>query len=458
MICIPSGRRQPRRWSFVTTTTLIGLILIYLLLPSHPDKHVTQADAHNTGAQSPSATTNPGAPTSNCPVNNSMSEMLVIMKTGVTEAQQKVPTQLRTTLQCVPHYAIFSDHEEVIDGVRTHDVLSNVSEARKSTDPDFDLYNRVRARGRQGLLRADWPNDNDDDVNGPLGKPGNPRWRLDKWKFVPMLHRALQLHGTAKWYVFIEADSYVVWPNLVAWVERMDHEDPYYLGAQMMAGDTIFGYGGSGIVLSREAVRRVAARWEERPGEMEELTARNWAGDSVLGQVLGDVGVPLLWAWPMLLQRRAWEFDPFAEAYGRVPWCYPAVSYHHMSPGDIEAMWEFEQQWFRKEENAVMLHGDVFRGLLFKETPSALDEWDNFSSEGSEVEVFEADTVEDCAEECDLDILCLQFSIHNGTCSTSHAVMRGVARQGVRSGWMESRIRARVSEIDSCPETEYILP
>ena len=51
-------------------------------------------------------------------IRRDMDDVMVILKTGATEAQEKVPVQLRTGLQCVPHFAVFSDYEEVINGVR----------------------------------------------------------------------------------------------------------------------------------------------------------------------------------------------------------------------------------------------------------------------------------------------------------------------------------------------------
>jgi hypothetical protein len=77
------------------------------------------------------------------------------------------------------------------------------------------------------------------------------------------------------------------------------------------------------------------------------MTADDWAGDHVLGMVLKDTGVLLLHSWPLLVPVRVLEFGFFAVVNGRNPWCYPAVSYHHMSPQDIQDMWLFEQQWFR---------------------------------------------------------------------------------------------------------------
>lgn len=43
---------------------------------------------------------------------------------------------------------------------------------------------------------------------------------------------------------------------------------------------------------------------------------------------------------------------PYARAdHGHSDWCYPTVSYHHLSPDMIEDLWKFEQQWLGERDN-----------------------------------------------------------------------------------------------------------
>ncbi|KAF7592387.1 hypothetical protein BBP40_000305 [Aspergillus hancockii] len=442
MLCLS----HPRRSMFILSTAL-SLFLCYAVLRSSSGVYIEGSNVEYTqkviGVSPP------------CHHIRGMNDILVVLKTGATEALEKVPVHIDTTLKCVPHYVIFSDYEEEIAGVRTYDVLRTVREETKNTDSDFALYNRLQAQGRQGLQADDWK----DDVNGPLGKPGNPGWKLDKWKFVPMLDEARLVKPDAKWYVFIEADSYVVWPNLVAWLSQLNHSQPYYLGSPMQIGDTTFAYGGSGIILSSEALHRVSKHRAEWPTEVEEITTRSWAGDSVLGKVLHDVDVPLLWSWPLLLTSPVWEFDHFAEGYGRRPWCYPVVSYHHMTPEDIKIMSHFQHQWFGNGEHSLLLHKDVFGELVFNATLLERDNWDNLSTEPAILEGNDSSiiTAGDCAQQCDQDPHCLQFSFENNKCTTSKTVFKGLSRQGVHSGWMNLRIQALLSTFGSCSEAQYIL-
>ena len=54
-------------------------------------------------------------------------DSLVIMKTGVTELEDRLPAHLDYTLQCPPNTVIFSDHEEMYQGKwQIRDVLANM--------------------------------------------------------------------------------------------------------------------------------------------------------------------------------------------------------------------------------------------------------------------------------------------------------------------------------------------
>ncbi|EEP77722.1 predicted protein [Uncinocarpus reesii 1704] len=315
-----------RCWLFVAIP-IFAIILLHQLLIHHNKLRVSltrkEPDFAQNGRQAL------------CGVD----DVLIILKTGVTEALEKVPIHLQTTLQHIPNYAIFSDFEETISGVETHDVLRTIGEDIKRTNPDFELYRRIKELGREGLKASDLMLD---DVSGPSGKPNNPGWKLDKWKFIPMIDEALDVRPDAKWFVFIEADTYVVWSNLLAWLAMLDATKSYYLGTQMRLGSLVFGYGGSGFVLSNSAMKKFSNYRASRTAELDDYTASQWAGDAVLGKTMADAGIPLTYSWPMLQTARIWNLDHFGDL-----WCYPVVSYHHMTPGDVEIMWRFDQQWSR---------------------------------------------------------------------------------------------------------------
>lgn len=407
-----------------------------------------------------------------------MDDILVILKTGVTESLTKVPIHLETTLASVPHFVVFSDYEEEIAGTQTHDVLRRINETVKRNIPEFELYNRIRDHGREALKPADYG----DDSNGPFGRQNNPGWRLDKWKFLPMIPAALDHKPDAKWFVFMEADSYFLWPNLVTWLSHLDHEQDWYLGYPMQIGDTVFAYGGSGFVISNPVMRKMAQYLDEKPEtEIDDYTATQWAGDCVLGKVFGDAGVGLNWSWPMLQDSKPWEVDYFATVGDKRAWCYPVVSYHHMQPDDIRGLYEFDKEWFTSvchvhslaiysfanhfQDNSTakpLLYSDVFHRLILPDILSPRDGWDNTAEnaitneDGSTPEL----TFDDCSKKCADDESCLSYRYKGDekSCFVSSAVKRGTAAEGVKSNWMIDRIHDKLNEYGrTCEEVEFVL-
>lgn len=278
-----------------------------------------------------------------CPPLPGMEDVLVVMKTGVTEAKEKVPVHFQTTLRCVPNYVIYSDFDEEIQGVQLHDALRNMDEGIKQSIPDFNIYNRIRTMGRAGLNNADFA----DVANSALGKPDNPGWKLDKWKFLPMVQETYAHKPDAKWYVFMEADTYFSWGTLLAWLATLNHHDALYIGTETQIADVIFAHGGSGFIVSNPALKRVVDEYAAKPAEIHAYTATHWAGDCVLGKILLNVGVPLTFSWPMLQNSHPGELDEFATVFYRRPWCFPAVAFHHLTPKDVQSLWEFEQKRYK---------------------------------------------------------------------------------------------------------------
>lgn len=274
------------------------------------------------------------------------SDTLVILKTGATEIYEKLPAHFVTTLRCSTDYLIFSDVEQDIGPFHVHDALAAVSADIKASHKDFELYRQLqqyRAEGQDAALLK-----------------GGSGWDLDKWKFVPMVVGAYRMRPEARWFVFIEADTFLSWANTLAWLRLLDAERPLYLGAQVMIGDTEFAHGGSGFVLSRAAARRLSERERERKEAWEERTLHECCGDKVLADALMEDGIKLTRSFPLIQGERVWSLD-----WSETHWCRAAVTWHHVRPSEVDAYWQFEQAW---RANRVSLQ----LGLAPAPTPSVL--------------------------------------------------------------------------------------
>ncbi|EEQ83323.1 hypothetical protein RJZ56_003752 [Blastomyces dermatitidis] len=447
MECRRYGYRPSRRWIYLATLVFSVLGGGYLFLRTHGATHYQELKLI-----APFNFLFPSPPEhAECPSIRGLDDIHVILKTGATEALAKLPVHPNTTLRCIPHFTIFSDYEEEISGLHIYDVLRGVNDTMKNTRPEFKLYTSLQESGREVL--STW--NVTDDESTPRGKPNNPGWVLDKWKFLPMMHETLQVRADANWYVFMEADTYIIWPNLLAWLRQFDADKPYYLGCPVQLYNNVFAHGGSGFVLSRAALKRVTEFHSTRVEEWDEFTAREWAGDYVLGKALMDGGIGLHWSWPMLQGSTPWSLDYMSKRYDNFPWCYPPVTYHHMTPDDIRAIWDFERNWRRgKNGNTLVLHRDVFQQLVqpgFRKREQDLD------NESPDI-VENVGNEKDCAQRCVDDVKCFQYSYEPGNCRTSKLAKVGVRKPGVVSGWMVERINQATKSLGSCEEIKWIRP
>ena len=174
--------------------------------------------------------------------------------------------------------------------------------------------------------------------------------------FRGMIHRTLHEYPDSKWYIFVEADSYIFWRSTLQYLNRLDHTKHYYSGSATLIGDDLFAHGGSGFFVSQAAMRTVVDYYTAHQQEVEDATAKHWAGDCVLGNVFKDAGIKLTDSYP-IFQGHYPGIVPYAKPSGRSKegdrmrlWCYPSVSYHHVTPKVIKDLWNFEQQWFTSDQ------------------------------------------------------------------------------------------------------------
>jgi hypothetical protein len=202
------------------------------------------------------------------------SNILLVMKTGASEAFARVPTQLMTTLRCLPDFLLFSDMAQNIGGHPVHDSLATMLPEARDGNPDFDLYRRQK-----------WCAVDQDSCN-KLGDPANEGWALDKYKNIHIAEKAYAMRPGYDWYLFVDADSYVLWSNMVQWLKTLDPAKKLYLGSVTLINDFRFAHGGSGYILSRAAMEEFAGK---HPGVGNEYDVR--AKDECCGDYLFSVAL-----------------------------------------------------------------------------------------------------------------------------------------------------------------------
>lgn len=406
-----------------------------------------------------------------CPHSKLADDILVVLRTGATESLEKVPVHFRTTLRCVPHFTIVSDMEEQIEGHTVHNILRNVSEEVKKTHDDFKLYNHLQKHGRSGLPHQPVLTSLSGSSKGDYMQTDKPGWALDKWKFLPMIDHALKTKSDAKWFVFTEPDTYFDYHNLLTYLATFDETKDYYIGKHLFINNIAFAYGGAGFALSAPAMRKIATHRRTRISEYETFTRDHWVGECALGKVAEDVKIPLHRAFPHFQSDSPATLDPTTEKIDRNVWCYPAITYHHVSPAEITELWDFEQQWYARHD-IVLRHRDIFMHLVRPKLGPEVKSWDNMADEkeynahdhSSSTNALERDAWKSfahCRALCESQEHCLQFTFDAGSCGVSRTFRLGYARPGerIQSGWMLDRVDDQFRGLeDKCGIRDWFSP
>jgi len=283
-------------------------------------------------------------------------ETLFILRTGATEIADRLPAHIATSLRCFQNHIVFSDFEERFQDENVLDALESVDPQIIANNQGFELYRRLQRDGRAGLSPSELSG-NEAQALSDSGHSEIPGWKLDKWKFVPMVNRTLFEYPDMNWYVFMEADSFILWSTLQLYLSKMDPTKPHYLGVDTYIGDDpAFAHGGAGFMVSRPAMRMVVDYYAEHKAEIEARTDSHWAGDAVLGITFKNAGVPLTSVWPLVHGEStghaffARSGSPGVPKEYKQVWCYPAGTYHHMSSAAVDSLWHFEQKWLEQRE------------------------------------------------------------------------------------------------------------
>jgi hypothetical protein len=350
MPAMPHTKRTRR--GVISTT----LICIALFVYWHTHLAIRSPKLSQVTDQLDEVQEEPGPPNPPCWNITGSDDTVVILRTGSTELEDRFRIHLSTSLRCYSHSMVFSDLEESYHGQHIFDALDTVNETIKAHYPDFEIYRRIQTQGRAALEPSELSG-SPEAFERLSGNTENPGWKLDKWKFMPMLNRTFHEYPDKQWYVFMEADSFLLWSMLQQYLSLLDPTEPFYIGAGSCMGEGLFAHGGSGFVVSRPAMVLATEYYAANKAEIEALTEREWAGDFVLGKAFNDAGVKTTDAWPHFqgdypgLVAYAGADGRYGPAQALREWCVPTISYHHMSSDMIESLWQFEQQWISAHAN-----------------------------------------------------------------------------------------------------------
>lgn len=244
----------------------------------HPPSPTGQrlADGGDDGSQSPLSPAG-GIQDPACEGFPDTTGILLVMKTGATESYDRLPVQIMTILKCLPDFLLFSDLEQHIGGFHVRDSLETVLDEAKEHNGDFDLYRL------QKQCAVD-----QDNCAKMMETPDSAGWNLDKYKNIHMAEKSYRLRPDHDWYVFVDADTYVSWPNMVYALGQLDPNMARYFGSPNVIGDKLFAHGGSGYVVSRGAMEDFVGNNPGIANKYDVEIQDNCCGDFMFAQALNE--------------------------------------------------------------------------------------------------------------------------------------------------------------------------
>ncbi|KAK7203815.1 hypothetical protein BZA70DRAFT_290893 [Myxozyma melibiosi] len=381
-------------------------------------------------------------------------DVYLMVKTGATVLWKRLPVHFMTTFKQVPYFQVYSDMAETVGDHHVVDTLQNVSEPLKLTE-DFEIY-RIQQEMQAGHYNVI------PEKNGAItgSKKG---WNLDKYKNLPMLQHAWATRPDAKWFIFMDADSYVLWTPLMNWLRTLDHRHALYMGSPAGQPPVQFAHGGSVVVISRGAMLRSFGKDPQYYKQYEAKTIKTCCGDLMVAHALYDSGIKIakgIDEYPYANFKFLGEPPAIVKAKA-ANWCKPIMSFHHVDQQDIQRLHEFERDWKSKhDKDEYITYSDVFHWFMRPYmTEGRVEDWDNRSddrkyspTDPKAIDAPAHESLENCVAYCEAWSECLGWRYQTGMCALSESVRLGHKRlrQGddlfddtkkVTSGWMMDRIR-----------------
>ncbi|KAL4799946.1 hypothetical protein BDV19DRAFT_399562 [Aspergillus venezuelensis] len=381
-----------------------------------------------------------------CQAFSDPGNVVFVIKTGATEVYEKLPTQLLTTLGCVQDFLLFSDLDEQIGPYRIRDTLVDFNETLKETLPDFELYR----------LQHEFRRTNQDMAS----LKGDKAWKLDKYKFLHLVEKAWLERPGRDWYFFFETDTYIVWTNLVLWMQRISPPtEALYLGAIAYFMNDPFAHGGSGFLISGELLKQFIGDGG-LANKYDDAFAQNCCGDSVLANTIQkELGLQVQQMFPQINGEK-----PSTLPFGPTHWCQPVVTMHHLHPRERTAIFDFEQA--RPDLTKPLTFAELSHLPFPNGTMSSLEEdWDNLSNIRISFAGSLTASLETCRDACAGLEQCFQWRYNtDGECEVSTQAFRVGGKKmpessGKRwfSGW-NTELISRWREEHPCEEVLWVEP
>ncbi|EDU42810.1 glycosyltransferase family 31 protein [Pyrenophora tritici-repentis] len=462
-----AGRLARRPWRFVFP----GLLLFFFAYTlSHRKAPHAQAPVHKAKTKSFFPPLETKAANSieldycqNFPVKL-LQEVQVVLKVA-SDGASETKAHLSTVSSCITNLIIVGDREERLGDRQVIDILAELPKSYAKDSPDFQAY-LDQKKAHEG---------------GETVKEQQRSFKLDRFKYLPMVDKAYMSNPTAKWFVFIESDVYIFWDTLFRLLSLLDPAQPHYIGeAHKGSEGRHFAYGGAGIIISQGLIKQLIPA--KSPGSTEiprenRLSVRfeSWVkedqrGDAVLAYAIQNTtGHKLEAMYPTFASDKLKDVTTT-----RDKWCVPMLTLHQIKPQQMEDLWKWERtrpyntKPFTYSSFLSYTHGFLAQG------PSR-EWWDNLSTAPVPNDRPAHRNAGSCGSECAADSNCLQWSYSQTVCrhadyiKLGDAVDRENGGQGeFVSGWDTGKLRSMGFGVEGengqrefyegCIEATWLIP
>lgn len=314
-------------------------------------------------------------------LTNMYDNLAIALKTGQDVALKRTPIQLLTFLSGVKNLIMIGESSDIsIGNIDMVDVCSG-------------LYNVKQRRGEEIVP--------DEDSIG---------WKNDAHKNLPGYRALYQKFPNAEWFVMIDDDTYVFLDNLQTFLKKHDPNKNHYFGSANMfegcdgvsvlgEGGPLFAHGGSGIVLSRNALKTMMGIVEKCIIKYKNC----WAGDIRLALCLRDAGI-------LVEDSRLFHGNPPSENMNFDDPCIKPITFHHLHINQIQELYKLEVETKKN-------HGKVKMEHFAKHYLKRLDDQIRVESrQGGDMFVLKAKDASECRSLCQNNTKCAAYTFVNEQC------------------------------------------
>ncbi|KAJ3388732.1 hypothetical protein HDU92_001367 [Lobulomyces angularis] len=314
--------------------------------------------------------------------DESFSSFAVALKTGRETAADRVPIQLLTFLKKMKNVILIGESPVNVGNVIVEDVYTDLYKKEQ----DFKLLDLVKNNNTKATTKntrkhlAITPMTSklkDNSGNNKIIPDNNSAgWKADAHKNLPGFKLLYKNFPDAEWYFMIDDDTYIFFDNIYEQLSQLNPDDLHYIGNAnnfvgcdkvVKMGDGIpFAHGGSGIVVSRGALKKMLTVVDSCISSYKDC----WAGDVRTALCMRDAGILLEMRLP------GFNSDPPNIIDGHWPTnpCLTPLSYHHLLNWQIQSLFDVEEK-SKKSRNSLTTYSDILEEFRYLEQSFFDEKW-----------------------------------------------------------------------------------